>query len=156
MSDAAGKVEVVTFKAGEFLFKENDAGYHFFIIQDGQVEIFKTLDNGDNIQLAIAGAGTSLGEFAMIDRRPRSASAKALSQVTAARVSEEAYNELLSELPEWAVSVMRALVERLRQANEIVRRAATTMPSVMHKLDLAEFDPDAGTITDTSPFLSED
>jgi CRP/FNR family cyclic AMP-dependent transcriptional regulator len=156
VSGTDGKVEVVSFNAGDILFTENEQSYHFFIIQDGQVEVFKTGDKGEHVQLAIVGAGTSLGEFAMIDRRPRSATARALSQVSAARVSEEAYNELLEELPEWAVSVMRALVERLRQANEIVRRAGSTTPGLMHKLDLAEFDPDAGTITDTSPFLADD
>ncbi|MES2854367.1 MAG: cyclic nucleotide-binding domain-containing protein [Bdellovibrionota bacterium] len=157
MSEVQGdKVTVVQFGTGEILFKEHEQSYHFFIIQEGQIEIFKTAPDGEHIPIAIVGAGTSVGEFAMIDRRPRSATARALSTVTAARVSEEAYSELLTDLPDWAVSVMRALIERLRQANEIVRLATSTSDAVKHKLDLAEFDPEAGTITETSPFLSQD
>ncbi|HVK61900.1 MAG TPA: cyclic nucleotide-binding domain-containing protein [Bdellovibrionales bacterium] len=156
MSDLSGKVDIVEFKAGEVLFNENEESFHFYIIQDGQVEVTKLDEKGEPLSLGIVGAGTALGEFAMITRKPRTATAKALSRVTAACVSEQAYQELLGELPEWAVSVMRALIERLRQANEIVRRAGSANPSIMHKLDLAEFDPSAGTITDTSPFLSQD
>lgn len=113
-------IQQVSFKAGEILFHEDELSFHFFIIQEGEVEIFKQSEAGE-LQLARVGPGTSLGEFAMLDRKPRSASARALTDIVAARVSEDAYNHLLSELPDWAVAVMRALVERVRHTNDIVR-----------------------------------
>jgi CRP/FNR family cyclic AMP-dependent transcriptional regulator len=125
-SDPAGhesgqQIEQVEFRAGEILFHEDETSFHFFIIQEGEVEIFKRGSSGEELQLAIVTPGNSLGEFAMLDRKPRSASARAMSDIVAARVSPEAYNQLLSELPDWAVSVMRALVERVRHTNDIVR-----------------------------------
>jgi CRP-like cAMP-binding protein len=98
--------------------------------------------------LAKVGPGSSIGEFAMLDRKPRSASARALSPVTAARVSPEAYDQLLNELPDWAVSVMRALVERLRFTNDIVRTLQRSKTGVLGAEDRqalisAEFDSES-------------
>lgn len=118
---AGNQIEQVQFQAGDILFQEDENTFHFFIIQEGEVEVFKRSPGGGELKLAKVSAGTSLGEFAMIDRKPRSASARALTDIVAARVSPEAYEQLLNELPDWAVSVMRALVERVRHTNEIVR-----------------------------------
>jgi CRP/FNR family transcriptional regulator, cyclic AMP receptor protein len=149
------QIEDSVFTPGEALFREHDQTYHFFIIQEGQVEVFKTAKDGNRIPLATVGAGTSIGEFAMIDRLPRSATAVAKTTVRAAKVSESAYQELLSDLPEWAVSVMRAMVERLRQTNEIVRRIQSKSPDIAKEIELVEYDPDAGTYADSNPMLGE-
>src|SRR5687768_5939628 len=92
-------LEKVEFKPGEFLFHENDASFFFFIIQDGSVEVFKTDANNKQIPLAVAVEGQALGEFAMVAKKARSASARALTKVTAVKVSEQAYQTLLGELP---------------------------------------------------------
>lgn len=146
MADS-NQIETVTFNPGDILFQENEKSFHFFIIQEGQVEVFKTSSDGQKLPLAVVKEGTSIGEFAMIDRNPRSATARALTVVQAAKVSEAAYQQLLSELPDWAVSVMGALVDRLRQTNEIVRRSGIVSPSVKREIESIEFDPEAGTMT---------
>lgn len=117
----SNQIEQVHFRAGDVLFQEDETSFHFFIIQEGEVEVFKRGPSGEELKLATVTAGNSLGEFAMLDRQPRSASARALTDIVAARVSPEAYEQLLNELPDWAVSVMRALVERVRHTNDIVR-----------------------------------
>ena len=149
MKDNSSQIELVQFKPGDVLFRENETSYHFYIIQDGQVEVFKQGQGGSKIPLAVVGEGTSIGEFAMIDRLPRSATAVALSKVSAAKVSDAAYQQLFQELPDWAVAVMRALVDRLRQTNEIVRRHGIVSPDVKREIDSVEFDPDSGTQVDT-------
>lgn len=150
------QIEEVVFQPGEVLFQENEQSYHFFIVQEGQVEIFKTSPNGTKVPLAVVEEGTAIGEFAMIDRLPRSATAQALTAVRAAKVSDAAYQELLSELPDWAVSVMRSLVERLRQTNEIIRRAGIVDAKVRREIESVEFDPDANTVNTELPFLGSD
>lgn len=155
MSIAEGQIEQVAFQAGETLFLENETSYHFFIIQSGQVEVFKMGAGGIKIPLAVVGEGTSIGEFAMIDRLPRSATARALTNVIAAKVSDQAYQQLLTDLPDWAVAVMRALVERLRQTNEIIRRSGIISKEVKKEIEAVEFDPDASTEVDTNPMLGD-
>ncbi len=138
------EIENVQFHAGEVLFDENELSFHFYIIQEGEIEIYKKGTAGNNIILAKVGPGNSVGEFAMLDRQPRSASARALTDIVVAKVSPEAYERLLDELPDWAVSVMRALVERLRYTNDIVREiqksnTGSINVAAQNALDFAEF-----------------
>lgn len=136
-------VETVYFAEGDLLFEENDESFHFFVIQEGEVEVYKNGPEG-KVVLATVGPGHSVGEFAMLDRKPRSASARALTALTAVKVSPEAYKILIDELPEWAVAVMKALVDRLRRTNEIVRNARNMNKGVLGQaeaqaLELTEF-----------------
>lgn len=157
MKTDAQEIKPVTFAPGDILFRENDASYHFFIIQEGTVEIFKTAPDGTHVVLALAGEGTSIGEFAMIDRLPRSATAQAKTNVKAVEVSEVAYRRLLGDLPDWAVSVMRGLVERLRNANEIIRSAAVDAKT-RQQITSAEYDPDSSNVkvTGTKTKIDDD
>ena len=145
------EIQQVRFKAGETLFRENEMSFHFFILQEGEVEIFKNGAGGKNVVLAKVGPGNSIGEFAMLDRQPRSASARALTDLVAAKVSPEAYNRLLTELPDWAVSVMRALVERLRFTNDIVRemksKSGVLNSADQQALESAEFSDNDSRLT---------
>ena len=111
-------------------------------MQSGEVEIYKTSETGEKLTLAIVTEGTSLGEFAMIVNQPRSATAQALTAVTAVEVSEEAYKQLLADLPEWAVSVMTSLVERIRNTNVIVQRAPSVTPAVRLEIETVEYETD--------------
>jgi len=147
------QIETVIFQPGESLFQEGEIGFHFFVIQSGQVEIFRTGSEEQKIPLAVVSDGASIGEFAMIDRKPRSATARALTEVQAAKVSEAAYQELLTELPDWAVAVMTGLVDRLRQTNEIIRRSGIIDRKVMLEIQSVEFDADADEIEDDNPDL---
>jgi CRP/FNR family cyclic AMP-dependent transcriptional regulator len=140
MMNAADKIRPVQFPPGHVLFRENEQSFHFYIIQEGQVEIFKNNTDGSKVPLAVVTHGASIGEFAMIDRLPRSATAIALTNVEAVEVSEDAYRQLLADLPDWAVSVMKALVERLRHTNEIIRRAHSVDKSVKREIESVEYD----------------
>lgn len=139
MENQISNIEPVEFKIGEVLFKENESSFHFFIIQEGQVEVYKTNTDGNQVILATVGEGLSIGEFAMIDRRPRSATARAATPVKAMKISEAAYRQLLGDLPDWAVSVMTALVDRLRSTNEIVRKLSMDSKA-KQAIEKVEFD----------------
>lgn len=152
MSTDADGIETVEFQPGDYLFHEGEAGYHFFIIQAGEVEVFKTKPPSTKIPLAVVGAGTSLGEFAMLDKQPRSATARALTEVTAAKISEAAYEQLITELPEWAVSVMTALVQRLRFTNDIVQKKGIVDEKLLDQIESQQLDA-SSTIADSSPYL---
>lgn len=149
-------IELVYFESGEILFNENEESYHFFIVQEGSVEIYKDGDDGVRLPLTVVSEGTAIGEFAMINRSPRSATARAITPVRAAKISEKAYQELLSDLPEWAMSVIKALIDRLHKTNEIIRKGRIVSPDLQREIEATEFDPEAGTITDSAPFLTAD
>ncbi len=154
---ADDRLKMVEFQKGDILFKEGEESFHFYIIQDGTVSIYKTLPNGTEVILARAGAGNSVGEFAHIDRQPRSASVKATSPVRAIMVSKDSYQELLDELPSWAVSMIEGLVDRLRQTNDIVRRLHAHDPQTQAKFDtMIEYDTGVSIIDATNPSFNID
>lgn len=131
-------LELVRFEPGEILFREGERTFFFYMIKEGRIEVFRETE-GDNVVLAILEEGQSLGEFAMIDRQVRSASARAITPVTAVKVSEEAYASLLGELPSWAQSMLEGLVARLRTANEIIRQQEAIDEQTKTSYQISEF-----------------
>jgi diguanylate cyclase len=75
-------------KAGERVFAEGDSGDFAYIIEEGEIEI-STIINGQCSVLNILGPGSMFGELALVDGRPRSASAYARTDVLLTLVTLE-------------------------------------------------------------------
>jgi CRP/FNR family transcriptional regulator, cyclic AMP receptor protein len=103
------------FKAGEVIFTEGDQGSEFFVIQSGQVEIHL-----GNKLLGTLGDRDIFGEMALIDAAPRSATAKAKTDVKIIPVAEKQFVFLVSRTPHFALNVMRTLARRLRAQNQVL------------------------------------
>lgn len=110
-------IKTEAYKPGDFIFFEGDIDFHFYIVQQGEVQIFTKNKNGQRVNIATVTEGESFGEFALLDKQPRSASAQALSECVLVRVSEDGYNQLLSEIPGWASSMLKSFSRRLKQMN---------------------------------------
>ncbi len=64
-----------TFRAGEVIFHRDDPGQVLYMIKEGKVKICLISPDGQEISLAVLGAGEYFGEFALYDGLPRSADA---------------------------------------------------------------------------------
>ena len=104
--------ETRNFKAGEIIFGEGDAGVEFFVVKAGAVAIRR-----GNRTLDVLGEGEIFGEMALIDSEPRSATVVAESDCVVVPVGEKQFLFMTSEAPYFALSVMRVLVQRLRNSN---------------------------------------
>jgi CRP-like cAMP-binding protein len=111
------QLERLNLKAGEYVFFEGDLDSDFYIIESGRVEIFTKSRVGKKVTLVVVEEGESFGEFALLDRRPRSASAQALTDCCVVRISEQGYHQLLGELPIWASSMLKSFARRLVNMN---------------------------------------
>jgi CRP/FNR family cyclic AMP-dependent transcriptional regulator len=127
--EKSGEITRETYKPGEFIFFEGDVDFHFYIIDSGEVQIFTKNTDGARINIATIEPGESFGEFALLDRAPRSASAQALTNVSLFRVSEKGFEKLLEELPIWASSMLRSFAVRLKNMNEVLK----TVPQFLKK-----------------------
>ncbi len=112
----------VAYKAGDFIFLEGDHEAHFYIIETGRVQIFTKKPNGERLNICEVTDGESFGEFALLSQSPRSASAKALTDVVLVKVSAAGYEKLVSELPIWASSMMKAFIARLQNMNLLLKK----------------------------------
>lgn len=112
-----------TYKSGDYIFFEGDIDYHFYIIEKGTVQIFTKGSDGKRIDIATVEEGESFGEFALLERQPRSASAQAATECVLIKVTEAGYEQLLSEIPVWASSMMKSFAARLIRMNEVLKQS---------------------------------
>jgi CRP-like cAMP-binding protein len=112
---------VLRFNAGDILFRENDVGEFFYVIQEGQVEVYK-IKGKAKVPLAVLNPGQCVGEFSALDGKRRSATAVALTEVTVLKINAETLDSQIRRNPAWFRTITFSLVERLRKTNEILRR----------------------------------
>lgn len=108
-------VEEVEVEAGAALITEGDVEDCLYIIIEGQVRI-----HSRGQTLTILGAGRSVGELAVLDPEPRSASANAIERTRLFRIDKAPFDEVMALRPEIAQAVMRALVRRIRELSQLV------------------------------------
>ncbi|MGL1935949.1 MAG: cyclic nucleotide-binding domain-containing protein [Fibrobacterales bacterium] len=108
-----------TFKTNEELFAEGDVGKELFIIQNGEV-VISTGHPPEDIELARLGKGAIIGEMALIDRQPRSATATATEATTVTIINEMTFALMLKKLPGWLTAVIKIIDSRIRNTNKMV------------------------------------
>jgi CRP-like cAMP-binding protein len=97
---------------GGVIFTAGDTGREMYVVRTGSVD----LKIGDTL-LESVGPGGILGELALVDPAPRSASAVAGPDCTLVRVDQAAFDDLVRRVPGLALEVMRVMARRLRKAN---------------------------------------
>jgi CRP-like cAMP-binding protein len=91
----AGALEGVRYQPGETLMKAGEPGDAYFLLREGEVEVVRTQDNRET-RLAVRGAGSGLGEVALLTRGPRTATVRALGPVRAYRLPLDAFEQIVS------------------------------------------------------------
>ena len=85
----AHKLEEQTLPAGHVLFHRGDLGDSLYLVRNGRVKVYVENLHGEELVLNQFGAGESFGEMAIVDQRPRSASAKTLEPSTLLKLERE-------------------------------------------------------------------
>ncbi len=111
--------------AGEVLFIEGSLGQEAFVIETGQVEIYKT-SNGQEVQLAVLQPGEVIGEMAIIEATPRNASCRALNECRLFVISYDHLDHLLNTNPGVARTMLHTITSRLR-TNEMLLHQSEKM-----------------------------
>jgi len=105
-----------TFPRGQTLFVEGDGAERVFLLERGRVLITCTGPGGKETVLGLTGPGDLLGEVAVFDHGPRSATAVTLEEVEAVVAPASALTRA-AENVETAHEVIRILASRLREAD---------------------------------------
>lgn len=106
-----------TFAPGEVVFNENDPGDAMYVIRSGRAAIVRGTFDAPII-LGFRGAGEFVGEMALIEDLPRSATVIALDELRLLRISREDFTELLDESTSIDRNLLRKLSARLRAADD--------------------------------------
>ena len=108
----------IRLRDGETLFKSGDrSDGRLFVVRTGSVALY----SGRRL-LERVGPGGILGEMALIDPAPRSATAVAGPECTLSAVSDLTFRKLVTHVPGFALEMMRLLVQRFRQATRPASR----------------------------------
>jgi len=99
--------------AGSVLTKEGQAGYEFIVVLDGEIEIRK----GDRV-VASRGAGSYVGEIALLDNRPRTATVVAKTPVVIEVIGRREFLSLLATAPELSEEIMSTMAQRLSELDQ--------------------------------------
>lgn len=108
----------VTLAKGETLFERGDAGDGCYWLRSGVVTVCATSATGEQRILAILGPGAMIGELAMIDGLPRSATVQAVRDCSLTFISRAAFMNVLRQHPELHMEITATLAARLRQSDD--------------------------------------
>jgi CRP-like cAMP-binding protein len=130
----AGKLQATA--PNETILRQGDDGDSLVIILEGVVRVSMVTPNGRENILDYAEAGAIIGEIAVLDGEPRTASAVAMWKGQVLRIGRRAFEEFICTHPRIALGVMRELARRLRQTNVTIEsdRAFTTGPRLARYL----------------------
>lgn len=109
LAEVAALADEVDVTAGTVLTTEGRTGGEFFVIVDGAVSVAR----GGTIVRTL-GAGDFLGEIALIDGGPRTATATATVPTRLLVVAHREFHSLMDRFPEVRMAVLQALAERVR------------------------------------------
>lgn len=107
---------------GKVLFEKDQPGDAMYLIRNGRVRIFLRDPHGNEITFRHYGPGQIVGEFSLIDDKPRSASAEAAEPLEVMILSRENFLTLLRERPILGVEMMRSLAERVRYTTNYLEK----------------------------------
>ena len=94
---------------GKIIFAQGEPGDVMYVVVEGEAQIMI-----EGKLLETVHSGGILGEMALIDAGPRSATAKAKTQCVLVPIDEKRFGDLVARQPEFALHVMRVLARRLR------------------------------------------
>ena len=107
--------DFVIIPAGQVIFQKGGIADHMYVVLAGEVEI--TID-GKFLDTTFAGG--IVGEMALIDSSPRSATAIAKTECKLVPVDPKRFNFLVQQTPNFAINVMKIMVERIRKLDALV------------------------------------
>jgi CRP-like cAMP-binding protein len=110
------------FAPGEVLFERGDEGNAMYLVRDGRIAVFIRDEQQTEIIFRHYGAGQVVGEFALLDGKPRSAAAKAADPLRVWILNRADFDRLLDERPIVGVELMRSLAERVRYTTDYLNR----------------------------------
>ena len=118
------------------LFREGEPGLEMFVIQTGRVRISKVFPSGERT-LAVIGPGEFFGEMAILNAKPRTATATALEPLHALVIDGRTFEAMVLGNGEIAVRMITRLARRLHSANAYIDILSRADPRARVILGLA-------------------
>jgi serine phosphatase RsbU (regulator of sigma subunit) len=110
--------QVHQYPAGTVLCREGESEHVFYIVAEGQVAITQRLAPDTERLLALRQPGEFFGEMALIENKPRTATARTVTASTMVEITEDTFNDFLRNSPAVALRLIRHITANLRTADQ--------------------------------------
>ena len=114
----AATATVTAVPAGTWLFREGERGDRLFVVRAGRIGL--VLEHPVERVVRVLGAGSVVGELAVLADQPRSASARALRDSVVIEIERAALGALLDDEPGFGTAVVRLLAAKLAASSDLV------------------------------------
>ncbi len=121
------------FAAGDIIMVQGEPGHCAYFIQDGRVEIIVEKPGGETLCMGTRGAGSIIGEMAIVDDQPRSATVRALEKCSLLEVSKDDFSRNVKSSNPIVRLISQVIVMRYR---DILRRSCGLLSDVGDSLCL--------------------
>ena len=108
----------VKFPDDAILVLQGDPGDGLYVLTAGMVKVTVAAESGSETMLAVRSRGDLIGEFAVLDGEPRTATARAVGAVSAIRISRARFTEFGERYPAAQSTITKSLVAKMRAATE--------------------------------------
>ena len=125
------------FAEGQILFREGDPSDGVFRLLRGTVDVVREL-GGDLILLGTVGAGQFIGEMGVVENQPRSATARAASEVEAEFLNPTEFLDQIVSSPRAARELIQRLSQRLREADDRIVKDERRSGRAIENLNYAD------------------
>ena len=126
------------------MFREGESGTTMYVIQSGKVRITKTQPTGSRV-LAMLGAGEFFGEMAILNDKPRTATADVIENARLLVLDAKTFEAMVVGNTEIAVRLIRKLARRLDGANALIEILLEQDPRVRVILGISRIAEEFGT-----------
>ncbi|MCK6590361.1 MAG: Crp/Fnr family transcriptional regulator [Polyangiaceae bacterium] len=121
---------------GEVLFREGEPGDTMFVIQSGAARITKSV-GGEEKLLAVLGPGEFLGELAILNSKPRTATATVVEPMRCLLIEKKTLEAMVAKSTEISLRLIKKLASRLDAANSLIEILMHTDPKARIMLALS-------------------
>jgi CRP/FNR family cyclic AMP-dependent transcriptional regulator len=130
---------LAVFEKGELIFREGEKADVMYIMKEGAVELKKHGDKGETLLRTVQTANDFFGEMALIDGKPRSASAVAVEHSVCFVVNGPTFESLIANNGKFAIKVIKMLSERIRRTNIQLKEFADLDPKERISRGIVDF-----------------
>lgn len=123
LATLADKAVIRKLAPNDILIKKGAEGDSLFLIHKGWLKIVTEDSKGDELILNKCGPGEIIGEMALLDSEPRSASVIALENAEALEIKQTAFQDALDQDPDISLSIIRSYSNRLRFSTTYIEKA---------------------------------
>lgn len=122
LAPVAGIIEEIELEAGKTFIQEGDIEDCLYIIVNGRVRV-----HSQGQDILTLGPGQSVGELAVLDPEPRSASVSTLEDSFLLRLDKEPFDEIMADRPEIAKGAIHVLCQRVREQGRLAAAKSSAL-----------------------------